>query len=220
MKLRDRLGIGPRRQRQLAWFMEVCLVGMFFVGLYEGTTGIVVNAALALGVTQLPAVLERDLGIPMDSGLVLWITAAVFLHVFGSVGLPGVSGTPYDSTWWYDHVTHALSASIVAAAGYAGARAIDEHREDIYLPPRSMFVFVLSFVLAAGVFWEIIEFAVGALSSIVGAESALTQYGLEDTMLDLVFNTIGAIVVAIWGTAYLSGVVDALTDRLDVRSRG
>ena len=94
MKLRDRLGIGPRRQRQLAWFMEVCLVGMFFVGLYEGTTGIVVNAALALGVTQLPAVLERDLGIPMDSGLVLWITAAVFLHVFGSVGLPGVSGTP------------------------------------------------------------------------------------------------------------------------------
>ena len=131
MKLRDRLGIGPRRQRQLAWFMEVCLVGMFFVGLYEGTTGIVVNAALALGVTQLPAVLERDLGIPMDSGLVLWITAAVFLHVFGSVGLPGVSGTPYDSTWWYDHVTHALSASIVAAAGYAGARAIDDHREDI-----------------------------------------------------------------------------------------
>jgi hypothetical protein len=220
MKLRDRLGIGPRRQRQLAWFMEVCLVGMFFVGLYEGTTGIIVNAALALGVTQLPAVLERDLGIPMDSGLVLWITAAVFLHVFGSVGLPGVSGTPYGSTWWYDHVTHALSASIVAAAGYAGARAIDEHREDIYLPPRFMFVFVLSFVLAVGVLWEVIEFAVGGLASVVGAESALTQYGLEDTMLDLVFNTIGAIVVAIWGTAHLSGVVDALTERLDVRSRG
>lgn len=220
MKLRDRLGISARRQRQLAWAMEVGLVGMFFVGLYEGNTGVIVNAAVALGVTQLPSALERDLGISMDSGLVLWITAAVFLHVFGSVGLPGATGTPYDSTWWYDHVTHALSASIVAAAGYTGARAIDEHRDDIYLPPRFMFVFILLFVLAFGVFWEVIEFAVSGLGSIIGAESALTQYGLEDTMLDLVFNTLGAIIAATWGTAYLSGVVDALTERLNVRSQG
>jgi hypothetical protein len=39
-------------------------------------------------------------------------------------------------------------------------------------------------------------------------------------MLDLVFDLAGAIVVATWGTARLSGVVDALTERLDVRSRG
>ena len=137
----------------------------------------------------------------MDSGLVLWITAAVFLHVFGSVGLPGMTGTPYDSTWWYNHLTHALSASIVAAVGCAGVRAIDEHRDDIYLPPRFKFVFILLFVLAFGVFWEMIEFAVSGLGSVTGAESALTQYGLEDTMLDLVFNTIGAIGAAAWGTA-------------------
>ena len=49
MKLRDRLGISARRQRQLAWAMEVGLVGMFFVGLYEGNTGVIVNAAVALG---------------------------------------------------------------------------------------------------------------------------------------------------------------------------
>lgn len=217
MKLRDRLGISARRQRQLTWFMEVCLVGMFFVGLYEGNTGIIVNAALALAVTQLPPLLERDLGIPMDSGLVLWITAAVFLHVFGNVGLPGATSTPYQSTWWYDHVTHSLSASIIAAAGYAGVRAIDEHRDDIYLPPRFMFVFILSFVLATGVFWEVIEFAVSGLGSIIGAEAALTQYGIEDTMLDLVFNTLGALIAATWGTAHLTDVVDALTERLSAR---
>jgi hypothetical protein len=147
--------------------MEVGLVGMLFVGLCEGNTGVIVNAALALGVTQLPAVLERDLDIAMDWGLVLWI-AAVFLHVFGSVGLPGAAGTPYDSTWWYDHLTHALSASIVAAVGYVSARAIDEHRQDVYLLPRFTFVFILLFVLAFGVFWEVLEFAVSASAASSG----------------------------------------------------
>lgn len=217
MNLRDRLGISPHRQRQLTWFMQICLIGMLFVGIYEGNTGIIVNAALALAVTQLPSLLERDFGIPMDSGLVLWITASVFLHVFGNVGLPGATSTPYQSFWWWDHLTHALSASIVAAVGYAGARAIDEHRADIYFPPRFMFVFILLFVLAAGVFWEVIEFAVSRIASVIGTEAALTQYGFEDTMLDLIFNTIGAVIAATWGTAYLTDIVSVLTERLDAR---
>jgi len=48
----------------------------------------------------------------------------------------------------------------------------------------------------------------------------LTQYGLEDTMLDLIFDTAGAAVVAIWGGARLSGVVTALAERFDAARRG
>ena len=217
MNLRDRLGIGDRRQRQVTWFLEIGLIGMFFIGLDRGNTGIVVNTGVALAVTQLPPVLERDLGIPMDPGLVLWITLAVFLHAFGTVGLPGSLTTPYRSLWWYDHLTHALSASIVAAVGYASARAIDVHRDDVSLPPKFMAVFILLFVLAFGVFWEVIEFAIGKLGALLGGAAVLTQYGLEDTMLDLVFDLVGAVIVALWGTARLSGVVDALADRLDAR---
>jgi hypothetical protein len=216
MRLRDRLGIGENRQRQLAWALEVGLVAMLLLGIVRGRTGIIVNSTVALAVTQLPALLERDLGIPMDPGLVLWITAAVFLHVFGTVGFPGSPATPYQSLWWYDHLTHALSASIVAAAGYASARAIDEHRTDVYLPPRFTFAFILLFVLAFGVFWEVVEFAVGGLGTVLSA-TVLTQYGLEDTMLDLVFDLAGAVIVATWGGARLSDVVEALTARLDAR---
>ena len=57
------------------------------------------------------------------------------------------------------------------------------------------------------------------VAPLVGAasipDSVLTQYGLEDTLLDLVFDTIGGLIVAVWGTAYLGDVVGALTDRLD-----
>ena len=220
MRLRDRLGISESTQRRAAWFMEIGLIGMFFIGLDRGNVGIVVNAAVALGVAQLPPILKRDYGIPMDPALTLWITGAVFLHALGTVGLPGSTLSFYRSVWWYDHVTHALSASVVAAAGYVTARAFDRHDDSLYLPPRFMVVFVLLLTIAFGVFWEVLEFAIGGISALVGSGSVLTQYGLEDTMLDLVFDSIGAVVVAIWGTAHLTDVVGAIEDRLDARRDG
>ena len=220
MRVRDYLGISARRQRQVTWIMEVSLVGIFLVGLLEGNTKVVVNTLLALAVTRLPGLLQRDFGLPMDAGLTLWITAAVFLHAFGSVGLPGTALSPYQSFWWYDHVTHALSASVVAAAGYATVRALDVHSDDVHFPREFMVLFIFLFVLAFGVFWEVIEFTVSELSSVLGSGSILTQYGLEDTMLDLVFDTVGAAVVAVWGGARLSGVAQALAARLDSQRRG
>ncbi len=220
MSLRERIGLTERRQRQLTRVMEVGLVGMLLIGFMRGNTGIIVNTLVALAVTRLPGILKRDFGIPMDPGLTLWITAAVFLHAFGTVGLPGSPLNPYQSVWWYDHLTHGLSASVVAAVGYATARALDVHSDEIFFPPEFMVVFIFLFVLAFGVLWEVIEFAIGGLAAVVGFGSVLTQYGLEDTMLDLIFDMAGAAVVAVWGGTRLSGVVRALATRLDARGRG
>lgn len=73
MKIRDRLGISERRQRQVTRAMDVLLVGMFFVGLERGAASIVVTAGIGLGGTFLPAILERDLESPMDPALTMWI---------------------------------------------------------------------------------------------------------------------------------------------------
>jgi uncharacterized membrane protein YjdF len=117
-------------------------------------------------------------------------------------------------------MTHALSASVVAAAGYAVARAVDVHDDRVRLPRQFMFVFILLVTLAFGVFWEVLEFTIGEVAALVGSEGAiLVQYGLGDTMLDLVFDTVGAIIVAVWGTAHLSDVVGALAERLEARER-
>ncbi|WP_254530354.1 hypothetical protein [Natrinema gelatinilyticum] len=208
----------PRRQRQLTYLMEVGLVGMLFVGVDRGNAGIVINTAVALAVTQLPAVLERDYEIPMDPRLTLWITTAVFLHAFGVVGLPGGTTTLYTDIWWWDHLTHALSASLVAAAGYATVRAFDEHADGVHLPQRFVAVFILLFVLAFGVLWEILEFAIALSADTFGIDAVLTQYGLGDTMLDFVFNSIGALLVALWGGAYLTDVSGAIRERFDSRT--
>ncbi|MFB6207445.1 MAG: hypothetical protein ABEJ05_13070 [Haloglomus sp.] len=215
MRLREYLGISPHTQARLAWVMQLVLVGILLVGIWDRDTGIVVNTAVALGVTQLVPILERDYGIPMDPALTLWITGAVFLHAVGVVGYPGSPQNLYSGVWWYDHVTHTLSASVVAAAGYATARAVDLHSPKVRLPPRFMFAFILLLTLAFGVFWEVIEFTISEVAALTGSGAVLTQYGLDDSMLDLVFDTIGAIAVAVWGTAPLSDVAGAIAQRLD-----
>ncbi|SEQ22164.1 hypothetical protein [Natrinema salaciae] len=207
-----------RRQRQLTYLMELSLVGMLFVGIDRGNAGIVINTGVALLVTQLPPLLERDYEIPMDPRLTLWITTAVFLHAFGTVGLPGATTTLYSQVWWWDHMTHALSASLVAAAGYATVRAFDEHADGVHLPRRFVAVFILLFVIAFGVLWEILEFAIALAADALGTKAVLTQYGLADTMLDFVFNSIGALIVALWGGAYLSDVTGAIRERFESRS--
>lgn len=218
MRIRTRLGVSPATQRRVAWLLQVGLVGMFFIGIERRDPGVIVNAGVGLAVAQLPPLLERDHEIPMDPALTLWITGAVFLHALGTVGIPGSGLSFYRSVWWYDHVTHALSASVVAAASYATIRAIDLHSEDIHLPPRFTFVFVLLFTIAFGVFWEVVEFAIAEVAALIGSTSVLTQYGLEDTMMDLLFDVLGGVVAAVWGTAYLTDVVGAVRDRLDARS--
>ncbi|QFU83720.1 hypothetical protein [Natronorubrum aibiense] len=207
-----------QRQRQLSYFMELGLVGMLFVGLERGNAGIVLNTGVALAVTQLPPILERDYGIPMDPRLTLWITTAVFLHAFGTVGLPGATANLYSQVWWWDHMTHALSASLVAGVGYATVRALDEHADGIHFPQRFVAVFILLFVLAFGVLWEILEFAIALSADALGIDAVLTQYGLADTMLDLVFDLIGGLVVALWGGAYLTDVSGAIRDRLEAHA--
>ena len=218
MRVRDYVGISQNRQRQASYAMEVVMVGIFAIGVLTGSTGVIVNTGVGLLVTQLPALLERDYGIVLDPALTLWITTAVFLHAVGVIGLPWADANFYKSIWWWDHLTHALSSSIVAAIGYTTVRALDRHSEDIYVPPQFMFVFILMFVLAFGVLWEVLEFTITLAAESTGNATILTQFGLGDTMLDLVFDTIGAVVVAIWGTAHLTDIVSIVEDWLDGRT--
>ena len=217
MRLRDRLGIGERRQRQITWAMELVMFGVLLVGFWKRNVPIIANAGVALAIAQIVPLLERDYGIPLDAGLTLWITSAVFLHAFGTIGVPG-GDSFYRTIWWWDHMTHALSSSVVAGVGYATVRAIDEHSEQTHLPPRFIFVFILMFVLAYGVFWEIIEFALAEGAALLGTGTVLTQYGLADSLMDLVFNTLGAVIVSIWGTAHLNDVSSYIEKRLERRA--
>ncbi|MFB6131497.1 MAG: hypothetical protein ABEJ28_11840 [Salinigranum sp.] len=200
--------------RAIVRFLQVLMALIFAAGLYYGNAGVAVNAGIGLVVTFLPGILERRYDLTMSVGIVLWITLAMFLHALGTLPLPGLGFlSPYKAVWWWDHMTHALSSSLVAGAAYATTRALEEHTEYVNMPPKFTFVYLLVFVMAFGVVWELLEFYIGVVAGAFGTAKVLTQYGLDDTVLDLVYNTLGGLLVAIFGTAHLSGLSGQLADQ-------
>ena len=205
MTLSEVVGISNTHERHLARVLQTVLVGIVILGLYRRNIGLVVNSGVALAITFVPALLRREYSLPMDGGLVLWITAAVFLHTLGVLWLYGVIG-------WYDQLAHVLSGSVVAAAGYTSARALDYHSEGIEIPAEYMIVFVFVFILAFGVLWEILEFALGLAAQLLNANAVLAQHGIDDTALDLLADMSGAVIVATLNTPQLRAVAGGVAD--------
>jgi len=187
--------------------MQVLLVVVVGYGLAANQPKAITNGTLAFCITFLPAALERNYDLPLDPWLALWITAAVFLHTLGSAGL-------YASVAWWDSLTHALSASLVAGAGYTVARAVDLHSDEVAIPRRFVFVYLFVVVLAFGVVWELFEFGLDLVADATGLPMPLAQHGLDDTVGDLMFNALGALLVALFGQVHLAEVADTVRDRL------
>lgn len=199
MTLGDALGLSDGQERYIVRGMQFALVGLIVYAVATAQFGIAGTAGLALVITLVPALLRREYGYSMDAGLVLWITVAVILHTIGLLG-------PYRRYYWYDEITHTISATIVAGLGYAAFRAVEIHSDEMDVPATFRGVFIVVFVLAMGVFWEVLEFALGGV--------AVTVYGIDDIVTDFVFNAVGAVIVAVWGTGYVGELVGFFSSRL------
>lgn len=90
-----------------------------------------------------------------------------------------------------------MSATLIGGLGFVLVVIIDKYVESIYLPRPFLAFFIVMFVMAVGVLWEIMEFANDSL-----AHTHL-QYGLSDTMFDLFFDGVAGFAVAAVGTQYL-----------------
>lgn len=193
-------------QRRLIRVMQLILLGIVGYGLVTGQPKAIINGGIGLVITVLPAVLERNYDLPLDPWLGVWITTAVFLHTLGSAGLYGL-------IYWWDNLTHAMSASLVAAVGYTAARAVDLHSDDIHVPRRFVFVYIFVVVLSFGVIWELFEFGLDIIADETGITMPLAQHGLDDTVRDLMFNSLGALLVALFGQVHLTDVAETVRER-------
>jgi hypothetical protein len=202
-----------RRHTVVVRALQLPLVGIAGVALVRGNATLAVNSLGPLAITFLPALLRREYDYAMDAGLVVWITLAATLHAVGALGL-------YESAGWYDSLTHAFSASIVAGVGYALARSVERHTTAVTFTRGFRATLVVLFVLAVGVAWEILEFASGGVATLVGGEAVLAQYGTADIVNDLVFNTVGAVLVAGFASARFERLAARLAGSVGVVVRG
>lgn len=163
--------------------LQAAIVLTIFESVRRGNAAATVNGVVSFGAAVFPAVVEGVLvpGVELPTALSLWVATAGFLHVLGMLGL-------YESAWWWDHLTHTLSAGLVAALLYAGLLVVAEGHP---LIP----VATVGLTFAIGIFWELIELVARDVGERLDVEPVLVYYGVYDTLFDLLFDLVGALVI-------------------------
>jgi hypothetical protein len=163
------------------------IVAALVEGIRRESGAVVVNAVAALGVAAVPSavLLSLEAGPALVWDITLWAAAASFLHSLGMLGL-------YESVDWWDHLTHTLSAGVLAAAFYPMSLVAWSDTAELTLAVAGATV---GLTLAAGIAWEILELVARELGKRYDIEPILVHYGRRDTALDLVFDVVGAVLV-------------------------
>lgn len=161
-------------------------VAVFAEGIRQRNPNAIVNAALMFTATYLPGIAERLYDVEFRPWQRVYTEIAMLAHAVGFLG-------PYDDTWWWDHVTHVLSATLLGGFIHVAA-----HRRGRN-PKRD----VLASIVGGGILWEGMEYTIHQLSDRLGVEPVLVYYGPRDTLKDLLFNLLGAFLVLVFGDLLL-----------------
>lgn len=179
-----------RAARVIECSIRTGILAVFVVGLRRRDLGAVTNALLALVGTALPATFERRYAVEFQPWQRVYADTAMFTHTVGMLGL-------YDGTEWWDHLTHTHSATLAGGLIHVIAR---RHGHD----PRPL---VAGGVAGSGVIWELAEYVIHAVAEHLGVEPVLVHYGKHDTLLDLAFDILGAVLVLAFGDSLLENFI-------------
>lgn len=178
----------------LAIALTLGIAGLLVVALRRGEHAATVNAAAMLALAFFPYgvhVLFRtpaETGVVLDPRLLAWIAFAGFVHTLGMLGL-------YERVWWWDHLTHTVSAALVAALVYAALIVSLPSLDWVDDSTGTLLALTAGITFAIGVFWELLELVARDLGERYGIEPILVHYGTLDTAIDLVFDVVGVALV-------------------------
>lgn len=161
------------------------------------------NAVIISGIiliTLLPELLAKRFNVVIPAEFQLFTIAFVFASLF-----LGEVHNYYTRFWWWDIVLHTSSGFLLGIIGFLLVYVLNE-TEHIRLNMRPGFVafFAFLFALGVGVFWEVFEFTADNLFGTTMQKPMLgDSSGLTDTMLDLIVDAIGALLISFVGYGYL-----------------
>jgi hypothetical protein len=121
--------------------MQLGMVAVAMGGIVTANYTWLPAALVSLLASTVPTFLRRDLRVVLPAEINFLIVLALFLHVVG-----GYSGF-YDTLPGWDHLTHAMSASLVATLGFVVVVALDKYVDSIFLPPLFLAFFIVMFAM-------------------------------------------------------------------------
>lgn len=189
----------------LAGIVVTVILGLVSQNVSAIVNGIVsIAVALSPGLVEYASTLGNGPNLTFGPALSAWIAVAGLLHMMGMLGW-------YDTVWWWDHLTHTISAAFVAALVYASLQihiqySLEPQFRDVYVA-----LITVLFTLTVGVFWEFIELAAREVGEYIDRPPVLEYYGLRDTIFDMIFNGIGALVIVAFDVRVFVSVTEQAT---------
>ncbi len=178
----------------VSYILRLSIIIAIIGAIWNKNWEVVFFSSLALGLTFLPALIERNYKIYLPAELEF----IIILFIYAALYLGGIKGY-YTSIWWWDVILHFASAIALGFIGFLIMYVL-YHEKKVKTSPILIALFSFCFALAIGATWEIYEFAV---DSFFGFN--MQKSGLIDTMWDLIVNSIGGLIAAIVGYFYVKG---------------
>lgn len=186
------------RARRVLRRLTVVLLSLLTVGmvlsLLQGHWLTGLTTAGIITVAMLPVILGRrfDVRIPpeFESLAVVFVYASLFL---------GEQRGYYLRFWWWDTLLHTCSGFLLGILGFLLVHVLNEKRQiGNHMNPGFVALFAFMFALGTGALWEIFEFGMDQLFGL-----NMQKSGLVDTMVDLIVDALGALIISIAGYIYL-----------------
>lgn len=180
------------RRYLLELYLLLCVTVILggFIEIYQYAWGSFGMSMLTLFFLSLPFLIERrfKLEFPREflGVLLLFFYASMFL---------GTANHFYARFWWWDKMLHGFSGIIFANLGYLFAVFLQSSEKKISSGLNRILVALFSFCfsIASGAVWEIYEFS---MDQIFG--TLYQGIGINDTMTDIIADTLGALLFAIF----------------------
>jgi hypothetical protein len=189
---------------RLRWLTPVwaALVLAVIWAIWEGWWPLAAMASLTLILSLAPVLLASRFNIALPLPFVVAITVFIIASL-----IAGEVFDAYYRIWWWDIMLHGTSAIALGMIGFLFIYMLFDG-DAFAAPPAAVAFLAFCFALSIGALWEIFEFTV---DQIFGTQM---QKSATDTMVDLIFDALGAIIGALAGYFYLRGWRAGLPGRL------
>jgi len=144
---------------------------------------------LSFFVAMSPLVVKRNFKISLPLIMELLILIPLTMHVWG--GVLNLYAIPY-----YDKAAHFIASIIIAFLALIIIYVLDVYWDGLKMDLFMVGFFIVIFTIALGGIWEIGEYTMDFI--VIGEHKA--QVSLNDTMMDLIYDSLAGIIVGIGGT--------------------
>jgi hypothetical protein len=186
--------------RRICYVLQGILFLELLIALWQQNWFPAFTSAGIIGITLIPFVVERRFRIHIPPQFQLMGIGFAFASLF----LGEVRGY-YTRFWWWDIVLHTTSGLLLGIVGFLLVHVLNEiERIGMQLKPGFVAFFAFLFSVGLGALWEIFEFSMDTLFGTNMQKPMLNDpSGLLDTMVDLIVDTVGALVISAFGYYHL-----------------